>query len=84
MNSLSLRRDIRYLFKWTMRGAMAKLGSRLNGIQEAVGSSPTSSTIINLSIRVVPREFTLVPVKGGEFFVYIIMLLMQQGGYYGE
>ena len=36
---------IRYHVEWTNRGAMAKLGSRLNGIQEAVGSNPTGSTI---------------------------------------
>ena len=31
-----------------MQGAIAQLGERLNGIQEVVGSIPTSSTIFQL------------------------------------
>lgn len=42
-------------------GAMAQLGARLNGIQEVEGSNPSSSTIIYLSIRVVPREYNSRP-----------------------
>ena len=50
---------------------MAQLGARLNGIQEAVGSNPTSSTII-LLMRVVPREIALVPNRDGGFLFFLI------------
>ncbi len=49
--------------EWIIRGGIAQLGERLNGIQEASGSNPLTSTIY-YTIRVVPREKLLVPYQG--------------------
>ncbi len=57
-------------FEWTDRGAMAKLGSRLNGIQEAVGSSPTSSTILRFVNKGGTAGKQLSSLSGDESFIF--------------
>lgn len=47
---------------------MAKLGSRLNGIQEAVGSNPTSSTNFFVNLGGIVR-IALVPIGMGVFLL---------------
>jgi prevent-host-death family protein len=49
----SQRSCINLAGKYAFDGAIAQLGERLNGIQEAVGSSPTSSTVAEPSLQVV-------------------------------
>ena len=51
-------------YNFILFGGIAQLGARLNGIQEVEGSNPSSSTIIYLSIRVVPRELYSRPWPG--------------------
>jgi hypothetical protein len=43
--TLTIKAGKRICFSRLLRGAIAQLGERLNGIQEVVGSIPSSSTI---------------------------------------